>query len=243
MLRIGLVDDEPEFLGQAKKLLQDYFMDKGLLCHIDVYSKPELLYYNITEGKRYDVCFLDIEMPGMNGRELAEKIREWDENINLIFLTLHTEYIKMGYRVRAFDFISKDEIKNELSGLIERLLRKMEKDATKFYTVSTYCRYEKLAYNDIIFIYKNGQNIRFVLKNGEVQERKSLKKVLNELDGEIFMLIERGYIVNLAHIVKLHAREVELSNGKTLMVSREHIQNVRNRLGMYCMRAMSDLEG
>ena len=212
MLRIGLVDDEPEFLNQVKKLLQDYFVDKGLLSHIDVYSKPELLYYNITEGKTYDVCFLDIEMPGMN-------------------------------RVRAFDFISKDEIKNELSGLIERLLRKMEKDATKFYTVSTYCRYEKLAYSDIIFIYKNGQNIRFVLKNGEVQERKSLKKVLNELDGEIFMLIERGYIVNLAHIVKLHAREVELSNGKKLMVSREHIQNVRNRLGMYCMRAMSDLEG
>ena len=57
------------------------------------------------------------------------------------------------------------------------------------------------------------------------------------------MLIERGYIVNLAHIVKLNAREVELSNGKKLMVSREHIQNVRNRLGMYCMREMSDLEG
>lgn len=243
MLRIGLVDDEPEVLGLEKGLLQNYLAEKAISGCIDIFQEPEYLYTVFSENKTYDICFLDIEMPQEDGRELARKIRELDEAVNLVFLTQHSEFIKVGYQVGAFDFIVKDNIEKELPDVMDRLLDKIEKDVHRFYTVTTYSRYEKIAYREIIYIYKQGQNIRFVLKNGEVQERKSLRKILGELGCEDFMLVERGYIINLSHVDRLCAREIQMSNGKKLMVSKEHIQNVRNRLGMYCMHVMSDRKG
>lgn len=240
MLRIGLADDEKEVLDLEEGLLRNYLAKKGISGCIDTFQEPESLYAVFREGKTYDICFLDIGMPQMDGRELAGKIRESDEAVNLVFLTQHSEFVRVGYQVGAFDFIVKDRLGEELPDVMDRLLRKIERDAHRFYTVTTHSRYEKIAYRDIIYIYKQGQNIRFVLKTGEVQERKSLKRISGELDGEEFMLVERGYIINLSHVVRLCAREIELSNGKKLMVSKEHIQNVRKRLGMYCMHAMSD---
>ena len=67
--------------------------------------------------------------------------------------------------------------------------------------------------------------------------------VLEELDGNVFMLVERGCIVNLEHIDRINARQVILSNGSALTISKEHIQEVRERLGMYCANQAADRQG
>ena len=241
MLRISLIDDDVVFLEIIKKMLYDYLAEKAIPCTIDLFNNPELLYLEFTEKREYDICFLDIEMPQMDGRELAEKIRELNDFVYIVFLTSHREFIKVGYRVRAFDFITKDQVDEELPDVMDRLLRRMKRDAKEIYTIRTHSRYEIIPYKDIIYIYKQDQNIRFVLKTEERAERKSIKKILGELDKNIFMLVERGYIVNLGHIVRINAREILLSNGKILTISKEHIQDVREKLGMFCMYQMSDI--
>lgn len=241
MLRISLIDDDVDFLEIIQKMLHDYLAEKAVPCRIDPFDNPELLYLEFTEKREYDVCFLDIEMPQMDGRELAEKIRELNDSVYIVFLTSHREFIKVGYRVRAFDFVTKGQVAEELPDVMDRLLRRMEKDAREVYTIRTHSRYEIISYKDIIYIYKQDQNIRFVLKTEERPERKSIKKILGELDKNIFMLVERGYIVNLGHIVRINAREILLSNGKTLTISKEHIQDIREHLGMFYMYQRSDI--
>ena len=73
MIRICLADDEAEFLALMKGLLGNYLAEKAVLCEIDAYENPEPLYWEFLEKREYDICFLDIEMPQMDGRELAEK--------------------------------------------------------------------------------------------------------------------------------------------------------------------------
>lgn len=241
MLRISLIDDDVEFLEIVKKMLHGYLAEKAIPNRIDSFSNPEMLYLEFSEKREYDICFLDIEMPQMDGRELAEKIRELNDFVYIVFLTSHREFVKVGYRVRAFDFITKDQVEEELTDVMDRLLRRRERDAKEAYMIRTHSRYEVIPYKDIIYIYKQDQNIRLVLKTEERSERKSLRKILEELDKNIFMLVERGYIVNLGHIVRINAREILLSNGKSLTISKEHIQDVREKLGMYCVYQMSDI--
>ena len=241
MLRISLIDDDVGFLEIIQRMLHDYLAEKTIPCKMDSFNNPELLYLEFLEKREYDICFLDIEMPQMDGRELAEKIRELNDLVYIVFLTSHREFVKVGYRVRAFDFITKDQLAEELPDVMDRLLRRRERDEKEVYTIRTHSRYEIIPYKDIIYIYKQDQNIRFVLKTEERAERKSIKKILGELDKNIFMLVERGYIVNLGHIVRINAREILLSNGKTLTVSKEHIQDVREKLGMFCVYQMSDI--
>ena len=206
MIRICLADDEAEFLALMKGLLENYLAEKAVLCEIDAYENPEPLYWEFLEKREYDICFLDIEMPQMDGRELAEKSRELSDSTNIVFLTSHKEFIKAGYRVRAFDFITKDMVREEIPDVLDRLLQKLERDEKKFYTIRTHSRYEKIPYHDIICIYKQNQNVRFVLKAEEKQERKAISKVLEDLDGTVNILVERGCIGHLEHIDRVNAR-------------------------------------
>lgn len=238
MLRIALVDDEPEFLNLMKGLLQEWVGRKGELCCIDTFRQADIFYMKYMEGRSYDVCFLDISMPQMDGRELAKKIREHDEEVNLVFLTSHSEFIKAGYQIRAFDFVDKEDAGDELPELMDKILCKKEKDAQESYKIRNLCRYEVLRYSEIIYIYKRDQNVIFVTRDGERQERNSLKNVLENLDKGQFILVERGYIVNLTHIVRVNAREIRMSDGTVIVASKEHIQSVRDHLGMYCMHSI-----
>ena len=92
MIRICLADDEAEFLALMKELLGNYLAEKAVLCEIDAYENPEPLYWEFLEKREYDICFLDIEMPQMDGKELAEK---WKEKAGSGFVT------EQGFRVCA----------------------------------------------------------------------------------------------------------------------------------------------
>ena len=233
MINIAFVYDNKEFLELINKLIHSYIVSKKIYCKVEFYQNPELLYLDFTEKKKFDICFLDIEMPQMNGIELAYKIRENDKLVRVVFLTSHKEFIRVGYKVKAFDFISKEDIREELPDVMDRLLLNLEEYRESIYVIQTNSRIEKISYDDIIYIYKEGQNAKFVLKDGETQERISLRKVAEKLSDDEFVFVERGYIINLSHIKKISSREIELSNGEKKLASRERIHEIRERMNIY----------
>lgn len=239
MLNIAFVDDNEEFLVLINKLIRSYIVSKKIFCKIASYQNSELLYLEFTEKKKFDICFLDIEMPQMNGIELAYKIREIDKLVRVVFLTSHKEFIRVGYKVKAFDFITKEDIIDELPEVMDRLLLNLEEHRENIYVIQTNSRIEKILYDDIIYIYKDGQNAKFVLRHGETQERISLRKVAEKIRSDEFVFVERGYLVNLAHINKISSREIELSNGEKKLASRERIHDIKERMNIYIMHEYS----
>lgn len=126
MIHIGIVDDNEFFLNLLSDLLYKYFTSRSLMCKVDCFPKSAAFYYEITENDIYDICFLDIEMPELNGIELAKKIRKSGSNTSLIFITAHSEFIRKGYEVRAFDYLAKDGLEKELPLVMDRLLDTLE---------------------------------------------------------------------------------------------------------------------
>lgn len=75
-----------------------------------------------------------------------------------------------------------------------------------------------------------------MLKNGVKQERKSLKNVLEKLGGDEFMMIERGYIINLDHIDRVYSRNVVLSDGTEIRASKNCINDLKDKIQEYWIR-------
>jgi len=94
---------------------------------------------------------------------------------------------------------------------------------------------KKLDYDDILYIrkVKGAKYIQYATANGEYQERISLEQILEELGGREFMMIERGFIVNIAHIDSVKGRSILLDNGDILSISRGRYGEVRERLHMF----------
>ena len=119
MIRVILVDDEPQSCKSLAIKLKDVAEDVEI---IGTYHHPERAITGIRKSKP-DVVFLDIEMPGMNGFQLLEKLEEFD--FEVIFVTAYSEYMLHALHISAFDYLLKPVDTEELKVALARLRKKM----------------------------------------------------------------------------------------------------------------------
>lgn len=235
MNKIAVVDDCKEYIELISEILGEERKKRNLIFEIDTFQKASSLLYELNESSRnYWIYLLDIEMPEMNGMELARKIRKKSSNSYLIFITSHMEFAIEGYEVEAYQYILKSRLREKLPQILDKLFQQEELERVQgYYKIVTNHRCEKFLYRDIICIYKEGKNSIFVTKAGEFQERKTLQYVFEELPKEQFMFVERGRIVNIALVSKVKSAEVVMYNGEAFSVSRSHVSKVREQVLKY----------
>lgn len=233
MIRIAVVDDNPVYINEIKDIIVRYYNEKNIAIKLQCYDKSELLLFDLGEEIKYDIYILDIEMPNFNGIQLAEKIRRDDQTSPIIFITSHLKYSLIGYEYNVFRYIPKSMISLKLVAALDDLVSTFDNLDEKFYLISNSSRYEKVSFNEIYYIYKDGKNSMMVCNDKTSRVRKSLKDVFVELDQERFLFIERGYIVNISHVIKLEANDVYMRDGEILHVGRLYAQDVKLKIFTY----------
>ena len=119
MIRVVLVDDEPQSCKALAIKLKSVADDIEI---IGTFHNPEKAIAGIRKQKPAAV-FLDIEMPGMNGFQLLEKMEEFD--FEVIFVTAYDEYTLHALRISALDYLLKPVENDELKNTIDRLRKKI----------------------------------------------------------------------------------------------------------------------
>lgn len=230
MINIALIDDDVEFHPIFSRYVEKFFQETGKLYELRLYDEPEAVLFDLRNGKYWELYFLDIEMPEIDGFELAGKIREEAPGAYLIFLTSHEELAMEGYNFKAFAYIPKSLLEKEISSTLQRFWSEYQGVYCKAYPIVTDTRFEQLEYDDIIYLYKEKNNTVFVLKDRKVHIRKSLKAVFDELDSEGFMFVERGYVVNIEHIFRLVKKGIVVSNGEEVPIGRTFEMKVKKTI-------------
>lgn len=118
MLRLILVDDEQPALD----LMERMFSKRTDVEIVGKFLKPEDVLPNIEKLKP-DVVYLDIEMPGMNGMELAARIAEKDDHVALVFITAHSRFALEAFSVYALDYMLKPIVEEKLERSISRVYK------------------------------------------------------------------------------------------------------------------------
>lgn len=177
--------------------------------------------YDIAENYKggWDIILLDIKMGLMDGMEAAEKIRERDEEVIIIFITSLPQYAIQGYRVNALDYLLKplnyEAFSLTLSKALKRLPRKEE-----FLTVSTRNGVVKLSWKDILWIESQGHRITFHTKDKDLETTVYSLKELEEMSADKgFSRCNKGCLVNLSAVDSAENGYVRIG-GVSLSVSR-----------------------
>ena len=89
MIKVAFCDDDLSILSEISVLLDQYRVEKNLEITYAAFHSPLDLLAEIDKGMRLDVLFLDVVMPGgQNGIDVAKEIRQYDNNVKIIFLFL-----------------------------------------------------------------------------------------------------------------------------------------------------------
>ncbi|MDO5156511.1 MAG: LytTR family DNA-binding domain-containing protein [Eubacteriales bacterium] len=234
MIKIAICDDEQERIELHKQIVEENLQQCKVGFQIATYNQSDNLLYDIVEDHFfYDLLLLDIEMPGNTGMELAEKIKPYLPNVKIIFITSHIEYAIDAFELSIFRYVPKNDTEKRLPAALQDAMKLIELEDGKVYTIQTNSRLEKLPYKDIYYIERDGKNASFTTANGVSKVRKSLQQVYEELDGDEFIFIDRGCIVNIIYIMQIKEGMAVLKSGETLPISRSHLQEVKEEINQY----------
>lgn len=169
---------------------------------------------------RFDLIFMDIEMPDLDGMATAQRLREVDRQVKLIFVTNIAKYAIQGYSVGAMDYILKPVRYPDIKMRMERV-RELLGSSEAAVTIPSQSGVRKLRPRDIYYIESLSHSITFHTTTGDYAARRSMNEWERELEGLGFYRCSTSYIVNLRYV-----REVR---GSSVFVGDVELQIARAR--------------
>ena len=231
MFNVAVCDDSKYDIDKIKKALNMFSIQKHIEFNISEFSNPEMLMYEIEDGKIADIFILDVEMPNMDGFELAGKIRERTETSIIIFLTSHDEMASMGYKSKALRYVIKLNLEKDIEEALDSAVAEISKVDDKTITLHHYNDYWRIPFKDIICVTRISRQLVITTRLlGEITDNRGIKEFFDMLEDNRFLFIDRSCFVNIDYISQINGYSLKLTNGQVLPISRRSLQNVKQTL-------------
>lgn len=234
MIRMAICDDQEQAVALHGQIARKALAQLGVGCEITPYTQSANLLWDISDDHFfYDLILLDIEMPGLNGMEMAGRIREFLPKVRIIFVTSHMQYAIDAFELSIFRYVPKGELEERLAAAVTDAAKLIQLENQGTYTIHTNSRLERIPLGDICCVRREGRGAAIVTSRGVSRVRKSLQQVYGELSAPEFIFIDRGCIVNILQVMKVSGGVALLKSGEQLPISRAHLQQVKEQINRF----------
>lgn len=226
-MRIYLCDDElkmrEEIYAKVKEELPE--------TEISTYSGGREVVKRLEE-QSCDILLLDIDMPGVSGMEVAERLSELPKKPLLIFVTGHDELVYESFQYHPFGFVRKQFLEAELKKVLADCKTELEQRERHF-NFHTAEGEHKLLFSELHYFESEGNYVKVYTADGEYRFRSTITAVESTLKKDGFLRIHKGFLVNQTAIRLFGADAVELSDGSSLPVGKTYAEDAKQQFMRY----------
>lgn len=234
MIRIAVLDNEKEDIENISRITAQCMRDMGITYQMKTYDRPGNLVYDLQCDITFDIFLLDVEMEEMTGIEVAREIRKKDFEAVIIYVTNYVEYAIDAYEVNAYRYIPKRLLAEKLPTAYEILLDLLEKKWKECFVIEKHHQLERIPYNEIYYLKKDGKNTLIAHKHGISSIRMSISDALGSMNrSRSFLMVDKSYAVNGWHVMSLKDQQVVLRDGSVIPVSGPRLKQVKTELMRY----------
>lgn len=216
---IAVVDDEKVIREHICGLVEERQPES----RIEAYATGEEL---LASGKRFDIVFLDIQMEGMNGIEVARSLREKNANFGvgdtvLVFITGIRDYVFDAFDLYAFQYLLKPIDEDKFAEVLERAVREAAKKKERR-VLFIKSRNLTLDQSEILYIESRAKKVEIHTKGAA--QTIEIYAAMDELEGQLgenFYRCHRAYIVNMDCITEYDGESITLTNGDRVYLTKK----------------------
>ena len=219
MLRVAIVEDEAECREVLRDMISRYVEEQQKQIRVQEFSDGSELVDNYKPD--YDILLLDIEMPHLDGMKAAEKIRETDQDVVIVFITNMAQYAIKGYEVNALDFIIKPVNYSTFSMRFTRAIGRVKNREGRRVCLYLPDGPKWIDSREIYYIDIQNRMLHYHTPEGVYSVRGTLKDVQEQLADWNFVKCNQCYLVNLKFVSEIKKNFVVVA-GTELEISRRN---------------------
>lgn len=228
--KIAICDDEAYYREviseKCRQAMSELEKDAEIICFLEGNALLET-------SEAFDLVFLDIEMNGKTGFEVAKRLKKKMPKVLIIFITSHDEWVQEAFKVKAFRYLYKDVNEEDIKDVIAEAIDEITLENTIFISDKEEKKYLKLS--EIYYIEALGEAIAIYTEEEYITYQETLKWISEKLD-ERFFQCHRNYIINFRKVESYGKGKVILKNGKAIPISRRREKEFEQDYFEYIMK-------
>ncbi len=224
MFNVAIIEKDKQGAMRLKGALQAYLDEKKESYDSFVYFNP--LDFLSDYRPIYDLIFMEVDLPHIDGIQTAKRLREIDPNVGIIFFSDQTQQAIHAYEVDALDFIPKAIGEQALKERIKKAYGYVTRNNVLGVIVSQEGRLYHIPLHNITYIEVSGHTLTYHTINGNYQERGTLNKIAPKLLEYQFFRPHKSYLVNLRRVEEVRPRSL-IVGGEEVYLSRDKKDEIR----------------
>lgn len=232
-MNVAICDDNVLIVNQVTAFLKEYSQTNKYQFEIFCFTGSSEM---LKSGRTFDMAYIDVEMPGVNGLELTKKLKAINPNIIIFIITSHQGYLDDAMGLNVFRFLSKPIDK-------ERFLKNtsaavnLYKNNTQNIIIDSPDNCVNVFTNDIIYVTIADKKVRIITKNEEYLSGKSFNTWKENLTRfPCFAQPHYSYIVNMNYIKSIRKTDVTLRHNDDTIdipISRRYYNDFKTEFFKY----------
>ena len=219
-MNIAVCDNEKDILRIIENRIKKEFMEHQIQVSIDSYEDGNRLKQNIFSGSHYEVLFLDINMPGIDGIDLAKDITNVASDTLIVFISYMDNYVYRSFEARPFRFIRKSYFNQEIPSVIHDILKELEQRNSAGILLETMKDHVQINPYTTVYVECHNKTLDIYTLQKKIQIEYKLSVLEKHLEQYGFIRIHRGYLVNYRYIYRINKNDIILDNNTILPISR-----------------------
>ena len=225
-MKIAIVEDVRADSDLLESLLEQYAQRENIKVNIKVYPSGEEFMAEWPTSP--DMVFLDIQMAGVNGIDVAKKIRKTNEHTVIIFITNNPQYSLSGYSVDALDYLIKPPTSDMLEQLIPHAIRRLGMMDRSRLAIRNMDGLHMINLCDVNYIELKNRRVNIHTQTNNVSSMGSLNSLEEQLPRTFFRC-HSAFIVNLSAVECLKGQDVIVA-GTAIPISKHRRKEFVNAL-------------
>jgi len=242
MYTLVIIDDDIKASENLKQKIESFQASRGCEFEIHIFTSGREY---LKEEIQTDILFLDVEMPQMNGIEIAKEVRKKSQNTAILFCTNYQQFAINGYEVNAIGYMVKPISDYSLNLNLTHALKYLDdinETISRKLQLKSFQGIIVLELKDIQYIEVKKHNLYFHLisssgyEENPVKVRGSMNDISKSLSGFSFSKAGQSFLINLCHIKKVKADKILIDDGTEIPLSRIFKNDFMEEFSQYLIR-------
>lgn len=231
MYQIAICDDDETFCWRTEEYIKTYCRKHNLKAETQVFNSGITLLEYIERERPFDLLLLDIEMDGLNGVSVGQKLRHKLENeiTQIVYVSIKSSYAMELFKVRPMDFLIKPITMDDITNIMD-IYCSLFAHSINYFEFKNGKSTCKLDQQHIICLQSKGKVVHINTIHGTEIFYGKLSDALEQLNSENFYCVHKSFIINWNYVAEYRFDKILLSNGEIIPISQSKRSSVRQHI-------------